>query len=63
MRAFPETEGLKGASMPNAQETKNLSTLAAKFGGFDVRKEWGGVHDRRKAAARKGSAAGKESAA
>jgi len=37
----------------------NLSTLVEKSGGFDIRKERGAVHFRRKVAARKGSGAGK----
>ena len=48
---------------PRSYGCANLSTLVEKSGGFDVRKERGAVHVRRKAAARKGSAAGKGSTA
>ncbi len=47
---------------PRSYGCANLSTLVEKSGGFDVRKERGAVHVRRKAVARKGLAAGKGSA-
>ena len=40
----------------------NLSTLVEKSGGFDIRKEQGTVHVRRKVVARNGSGAGRGSA-
>ena len=48
---------------PRSYGCPNLSTLVEKSGGFDIRKERGAVHVRLKAAARKGSGAGKGSAA
>ena len=44
---------------PRSYGCANLSTLVEKSGGFDVRKERGAVHVRRKVAARTVSAAGK----
>ena len=48
---------------PRSYGCANLSTLVEKSGGFDVRKERGAVHVRRKVAARKGSSTGKGSTA
>ena len=48
---------------PRSYGCANLSTLVEKSGGFDIRKERGAVHVRRKVAARKGSGTGKGSAA
>ena len=48
---------------PRSHGCANLSMLVEKSGGFDIRKERGAVHVRSKVAARKGSAAGKGSAA
>ena len=48
---------------PRSYGCPNLSTPVEEFGGFDVRKERGTVHVRRKVAARKGSGAGKGSTA
>ena len=48
---------------PRSYGCANLSTLVEKSGGFDVRKERGAVHVRRKVAARKGLVAGKRSPA
>ena len=48
---------------PRSYGCANLSTLVEKSGDFDIRKERGAVHVRRKVAARKGSAVGKGSAA
>ena len=42
---------------PRSYGCANLSTLVEKSGGFDIRKERGAVHVRRKVAARKRSAA------
>ena len=42
---------------PRSYGCANLSTLVERAGGFDIRKEPGAVHVRRKAAAPKGSGA------
>ena len=47
---------------PRSYGCANLSTLVEKSGGFDIRKERGAVHVRRKVVARKGSGAGRGSA-
>ena len=48
---------------PRSYGCANLSTLAEKAGGFEIRKEGGAVHVRRKAAAPRDSGAGKGLAA
>ena len=48
---------------PRSYGCANLSTLVEKSGGFDIRKGSDGVHVRRKVGGRKGSGAGKVSAA
>ena len=48
---------------PRSYGCANLSTLVEKSEGFDIRKERGAVHVRRKVAARKGSGNGKRSTA
>ena len=44
---------------PRTYGCSNLSTLVEKSGGFEIRKDQGAVHIRRKAVGRKGSAAAK----
>jgi uncharacterized LabA/DUF88 family protein len=48
---------------PRSYGCANLSTLVERSGGFDIRKDMGNVRVRRKAAARKGTDAGKGPAA
>ena len=51
------TQGAHPDFDPRSYGCANPSTLVEKSGGFDIRKERGAVHVRRKAAAPKGSAA------
>ncbi|MDE0111021.1 MAG: NYN domain-containing protein [Albidovulum sp.] len=44
---------------PRSYSCANLSTLVEKCGGFDIRKERGAVHIRRKTGSRKGTGSGK----
>ena len=48
---------------PRSYGCANLSTLVGKCGGFDIRKERGVVHIRRKIGGAKGTGSGKGSAA
>ncbi len=56
-------QGVQPDFDPRSYGCANLSTLVERAGGFDIRKELNAVHVRRKVAARKGSDAGKGSAA